>query len=107
MTTFSCDLEVPRTEDRTGIPLAWIDDRAISLEAHGFLVCLLSYAAPGVLVSDADLAKSWNPQDPPIAEFVDQLLAADYLQRVAGDEKHYRLVNPDRLPPLPRPENHS
>lgn len=102
MTTFSCDLEVPRTDDRTGIPKAWIFDTAVSAEARGFVACLLTYVPPGAVISGTDLEASRNPLDSPIAEMVAELLAAGYLKRESSTDEHYRLVNPDRLPPLPK-----
>lgn len=98
MITFTCDLAIPRTAEDVWIPTAWARDSTISFEARGFIAELLSYAEPGLVVNEATLPFRHHPDNPPLSEVVAELVAAGYLVRELGDR--YRLVHPDRLPPL-------
>jgi hypothetical protein len=100
MITFTCDLDIPRTDTITYIPTSWSQDTSISYEAAGFLLVLLMRARPGVIVGEAELPQ--HEDDSPLAEMMAELVAAGYLVRELGDR--YRLVHPDRLPPLPHVE---
>jgi hypothetical protein len=95
---FVCDLDIPRDERNTYIPTAWIEDDEVDFEARGFLLMLLSYAEPGVVV-DEGTVKPRHPNDPPMAFVVEELVRGGYLIAETGDR--YRLVHPTRLGAFP------
>lgn len=101
MITFSCDLEVPRTKDSTGMPTSWARDREVSFDARGFLGDLLTFLPPSAVRTSEEVYNHLHPLNPPLVVVVSELEEAGYLERVPGEEEHYRLVHPDRLPPLP------
>ncbi len=100
MTTFTITtaLQVPRDDTSTGVPMTWIDDHDTDLAARGFLYAVLSYADPGVEVTDAMVGPR-HPSDPPIVDMLAELVRAGYLIPSGGDR--FELVHPDRLQPLP------
>lgn len=99
--TISHNINVPRGDNSTGIPEVWVNDSAMpSFSALGLATFLLSYP-PGFIIGKDEFEDSL-PSDDPLSEIVADLVSAGYLVR---DEDapgmHYRLVHPDRLPPLP------
>lgn len=87
------DLDLPRGPD-ANLPLAWIEDRQVSLDARGLLHAALSHAGPDVDLADL----GWHPTDPPVAGLVAELVEAGYL--IPAGDNRYRLIHPDRLGPL-------
>lgn len=95
--TISTDLVVPRDDTSTGVPYSWITDDAVSLEARGFLFEVLTWAQPGRPCRASNLNR--HPLDPPTENMLGHLVSAGYL--IPDGDDNYRLVHPDRLPPLP------
>ncbi len=96
--TITTQIRVPRGADSTGIPTDWINDHGTDWAARGFLYAVLTYAVPGVGVTDAMVGPR-HPSDPPIAVRLAELVRAGYLIPSGGGR--FRLVHPDGLPPLP------
>lgn len=96
--TISTELRVPRTAEGTGFPIAWAQDRAISHDACGLLVHVLSFAEPGVAVKPAELPT--RPADAEqLPDLIAELVGAGYL--VPAGKGRYELVHPARLSTLP------
>ncbi len=96
--TITTQLEVPRDADSFGLPTAWTEDHDTDLAARGFLYEVLSYAEPGVEVTEAMVGPR-HPSDPSVADMLAELVRVGYLIPQGGDR--FELVHPDRLPPLP------
>lgn len=96
-----CDVAVPWDGHNVHVPTSWLDDPRGSWEGTGLALFVLSHAA-GTVVSGALLAERHHPADPPLGEMLRELEEGGYLVREdVGDSWRYRLVHPDRLPPLP------
>lgn len=95
-----CDVDVPQDDTNTYVPNSWITDPAIDFSMKGLIYHVLSYPA-GTVVSGAELGQGRAPDDPTAAELVDGLRAAGYLMPNEDARAPWRLVHPDRLPPLP------
>lgn len=97
--TITTDLEVPRTADETGIPADWALDSETGASARGFLFEVLTYAAPGVEVTQDTLGPGHPDDDGRVGEYLAELVDRGYLTPAGGDR--YTLVHPDRFEPLP------
>lgn len=95
-----CDVDVPQNSANVYIPNSWINDRAVDFSMKGLIFHVLSYPA-GTVVSGAELGRGRAPDEPTPAEMVAGLEAAGYLVRNDDGRAPWRLVHPDRLPPLP------
>ncbi len=91
-----CNLRVPRHDDATGVPAAWMHDLGLSAAARGFVAMLLIQTPPG-RPTDLGLFEQ-HPDDPPISEVMAELLDAGYLIPTGPSE--WELVHPGRLAPL-------
>jgi hypothetical protein len=99
---FSCNLDVPRTDDENGIPADWVHDPTTGFELRGCLFYLLTCLPPDTVVTAVELDAERHEDDSPIAHLVPALLDAGYLRAIHPEdaEEHYELVHPDRFPPL-------
>lgn len=97
-----CDVELPRTDTDTGIPMQWIQDRAVSLTAKGLIFHAATYPV-GTVVSGAELSRGWEVGQS-VSKLVAELVDAGYLLPEDADGTvRYRLVHPEeRLGTLPR-----
>lgn len=98
---FFCNLEVPRSDGRVGIPARWMfDDTGRSASLAGFLFALLAEAEPGIAVAGSSLVAAGR-NDPPLLDLIAEGEQLGYL--VTFGDGRYELVHPARLGHLPKP----
>jgi hypothetical protein len=101
---FTCNIDVPRTDDSTGIPTSWARDEAISHEARGLLMLLLWLTRPGLEVDEDEVAPHRQPDEPHLRMVTGELAHNGYLEWRGStlDRRgpRYELVHPERLGPL-------